>query len=168
MKVSIIVAMDQGRGIGYQGRIPWCLPDDLRHFKRLTMGHHLVMGRRTFESIGRPLPGRRMVVLTRRDNWQPLEGVERAASLDEALARVAERGEEELFVIGGIEVYRRALPHTTRLYVTRVEARLPADTRFPQMDWRSWRLVDVTLHKADATHEYPFRFEIWEKVLDVE
>lgn len=166
MLISIIVAMDQGRGIGYQGSIPWHLPDDLKHFRRLTMGHHVIMGRRTFESIGRPLEGRRMVVLSRKADWQPPEGVERASSLEEAVALAEGRGEEETFIAGGVEVYRRALPLAARMYITRVEARLPADTRFPQTDWRSWRLLDVTPHRADARHAHRFRFEIWEKVLD--
>jgi dihydrofolate reductase len=141
MRVSLIAAVAENGVIGYRGALPWHLPDDLRRFKALTMGHHLIVGRRTFESIGRGLPGRRMVVLSRRRASLP-DGVAGAVSLEEALRRAEEAGDDEVFVAGGAEVYGLALPHADRLYLTRVHAAPQGDTFFPTIDLRSWHLVE--------------------------
>lgn len=160
MKISIIVAMTDRRVIGRGGRLPWHLPADLRRFKQLTMGHHLVMGRKTYESIGRPLPGRTSIVLTRQANYQPA-GALVAAGLDEALELAPD---DDVFIIGGAEVYRMALPRADRLLVTRVEADVEGDTFFPEFSAASWKLQCVERHEADARNPLSYSFETYERV----
>lgn len=161
MIVSVIVAMSEEGVIGRDGRLPWHLPDDLREFKRLTMGHVLVMGRQTFESVGRALPGRRSIVLTRRGDVCP-PGVETAPSLEAAFDLAA--GAPEVFVAGGAAVYRAALPRADRLYVTVVHAHVAGDVRFPPLDWNAWRLEGETHHPADAHHAFPFTFRRYSRI----
>jgi len=154
--VSVIVALDEAGTIGRDGGLPWHLPDDLRRFKALTMGHVLLMGRRTCESIGRALPGRRSLVLSRTPGYRAPAGVEVVPDLDTALARAA--GAERLFVIGGAAVFRAALPLADELLVTQVHAAVPGDVRFPEVDWEAWSLVEDDFHAADARHPIPFSF----------
>jgi dihydrofolate reductase len=154
--VSIIVAMDEDGVIGRAGSLPWHLPDDLRRFKATTMGHVLVMGRRTLDSIGRALPGRRSVVLTRNRAFRPPDGVEVAPDFDSALALVAEAS--QVFVVGGASLYREALPRAQQLLVTRIHARVAGDVRFPAVSWDDWTLVEEERHPADAHHAFPFSF----------
>lgn len=158
MELSIIAAVGENGVIGREGDLPWHLPADLARFKRRTMGHHLLMGRRTWESIGRPLPGRTMVVLTRGEIEVP-EGVLAARSLAEATALAEERDDDEAFVTGGAEVYRLALPAADRLYLTRVLARVEGDVRFPDFDPAEWDLVSSEERAADDANPYPLRFE---------
>ena len=134
--ISLVVAMARNRVIGASGRLPWHLPDDLKRFKKLTLGGSIVMGRRTHDSIGRPLPGRRNIVVTRRAGAS-FAGCEVAHSLDEALALAGDA--PEVFVIGGAELYRLALPRADRLYLTLVDAEYPGDTVFPELDPADWR-----------------------------
>lgn len=162
MRVSIIVAWAAGRVIGRGIELPWHLPDDLRHFKDLTMGHHLIVGRRTWDSIGRPLPGRRMIVVSRGEPELPAE-VELMPSLREALSLAASRGETEAFVAGGARVYAAALRRADRIYLTRIDATVEGDIRFPDIDWGHWRLSERREHPPDERHTHPFRFEIWER-----
>ncbi len=162
MKLSIIVAAAENRVIGRDGGLPWHLSKDLKRFKKLTLGHALVMGRKTFESIGRPLPRRRSVVLSRDPVYRP-PGAETAGSLEGALARLAKEGEAEVFVIGGAEVFAEALPLAERLYLTRVHAQVGGDVCFPPFDPAAWRLVSSERHDADDRHAYPFSFEVWER-----
>jgi len=160
MIVSLIVAMTRGGIIGRGGDMPWRLGGDLARFKRTTMGHHLIMGRKTYESIGRPLPGRTTLVVSRRTDWNP-EGVEVVPSLEAALARAG--GDAEPFVIGGGEIYALALPRADRLYVTWVEAELSGDTRFPPVDLAEWRVVREESIPADAKNEYPVTYAVYER-----
>ena len=125
--------------IGVDGGLPWHLPDELQLFKELTLGHVLVMGRRTYESVGRPLPGRTTVVVTRRPDWES-EGALRAASVEEALITASEI-DDEVFVVGGAQVYAEALPAADRLALTFVDAEPEGDTMFPEVDWSHWREV---------------------------
>jgi len=162
MRNSIIAAIAKNGVIGRGGTLPWHLADDLRRFKRLTMGHTLVMGRKTWESISRPLPGRRMVVITRQTDYRA-DGVQVAGSLDDALAVAAAAGDEEAFVIGGAEIYRLAMPRTDRLYLTRVLADVDGDACFPEFDPQDWTLVDAEMHAADARNDHSFAFEIYER-----
>ena len=155
MKLTLIAALADNRVIGRGGTLPWHLPDDLRRFKSLTMGRPMLMGRRTFESIGRALPGRRNLVLTRGPAAFP-PGVEAVATLAAALATCA--GAEELCVIGGAEVYRQALPMATRLEITRVHAAIDGDVFFPEYDAKQWREVARVEHAADARHAWPMTF----------
>lgn len=159
--------MTKSRVIGRGGQLPWRLSADLKRFKALTMGHHIVMGRKTFESIGRPLPGRVSLVLSRQpvSNWArniAASGVLTAASVDDALAQAA--GDDEVFVVGGAEIYALALPRAERLYVTWVDADVEGDTFFPQVDWGQWRPVSEEPHAADAKNEYPFRFAVYDRI----
>jgi len=139
MPVTLLAAVARNGVIGVDGGLPWHLPDELALFKELTLGHVLVMGRRTFESVGRPLPGRTTVVVTRRPDWEA-EGVLRAGSVGEALA-LAREVDAEVFVVGGAQVYAAALPAADRLALTFVDADPEGDTRFPEIDWSQWREV---------------------------
>jgi dihydrofolate reductase len=155
MVVSIIAAVAANGVIGRDGGLPWRLPADLRAFKRLTMGHHLVMGHKTWRSIGRPLPGRTLVVLTR-DPGLEIPGVQIAHDLPQALALARAAGDPEVFVIGGAEVYARALPLADRLYLTRVHAHVEGDVRFPAVPEHEWVEVAREEHTADEHHAMAF------------
>jgi dihydrofolate reductase len=159
-RCSFIVAMSENGVIGRQGDIPWRLSSDLRRFKRLTMGHTLVMGRKTYESIGRPLPGRRSVVITRRLDFQP-SGVEVVPSWEAAQRRVS--GEAEFFVIGGGEIYRLAWNDADRLYLTIVAGHISGDVTFPTVDWEQWDLVEQSEYRADEKNERPHTFQILDR-----
>ncbi len=160
MTISLIVAMSENRVIGRGGKIPWRLPDDLRFFMRTTMGGTLVMGRRTYETLKGALPGRRTIVLTRRAGWSAA-GVDVARSLDAALTLAA--ADPEVFIAGGEEVYRAALPRADRIYVTLVHTTVDGDTFFPEFDEGSWRLTDTIEHAADARHAHAFTFQTWQR-----
>jgi dihydrofolate reductase len=153
--IALIAAMDRDRAIGKDGGMPWHLPDDLRRFKALTLGHSVLMGRRTAEAIGRALPGRRNLVLTRQST-APHAGQEAVHSLDEAIALA---GEQELMVIGGGEIYALALPRATLLHLTLVDMRVDgADAFFPAFDPADWRETARQHHPADARHAFAFDF----------
>ena len=154
MILSLIVAMDEDRTIGKDGGMPWHLPADLKHFKRTTLGKPVIMGRRTFESIGRPLPDRRNIVLTR-GGFQA-EGVETANSLEEAL-EMTETAEETV-IIGGADVFERALPKADRIYLTRVHGHFEGDTHFPPFDHNDWEVASVENRDADADNAFPLTF----------
>ncbi len=162
MRVSIIVAMDEDGGIGFQNRLPWRLSTDLKRFKQLTMGHHLILGRKTFESIGRLLPGRRMVVMTRKADLQ-IDGVEVVSSLEAALNLAASRAEDEAFIGGGADIYRLALPLTDRIYLTRVHAHTPVDVYFPEFNIHEWSEISSEQIGMDEKNQYPTTFMILEK-----
>jgi dihydrofolate reductase len=162
MRVSIIAAQAENGIIGRGGQLPWRLKADLQRFKKLTMGHTVIMGRKTWDSIGRPLPGRRMIVVSRQLGYQA-EGVEVVTSLDDALARAQSAGEEEAFVIGGAEIYRLALPKADRLYMTLVLADVIGDTKFPEVDWETWARIESESHDADSDNEYPTLFYTFER-----
>jgi dihydrofolate reductase len=149
MLISIIVAMTPDRLIGAAGRLPWYLPDDLKRFRRLTMGHAIVMGRRTFSSIGRALPGRRNLVVSRNPNPPQTEGIEWFHSLDDAVAAARQAGETECFIAGGTEIYAEALKKAHRLYVTYVQRDFPfqGDTYFPIWNQTEWSMVSHELVK---------------------
>lgn len=147
--------MDQRGLIGRAGGLPWRLPDDLRRFKALTLGKTVIMGRRTYDSIGRPLPERRNIVVTRAPDFAAA-GVGTAGSLDAALAMCA--GEQDAMIIGGAEIYRAALPRADRIELTRVEAVLEGDVYFPPLEAREWREVARAAHPVDARHSVPMSF----------
>jgi len=134
--VSVIAAMARNRVIGIDNTLPWRLSEDLKHFKALTMGHHIVMGRKTYESIGKPLPGRTMVIVTR-DPAYRVEGCLTAHSIDAAIAACA--GDAEVFFVGGAELYAQVLPRADRLYLTEIQADFAGDAWFPEFDRASWR-----------------------------
>ncbi len=160
-RLSLIVAMAKNRVIGADGKIPWHLPNELQLFKRVTMGHHIVMGRKTYESIGRLLPGRTTVIVTRQKDYS-VPGALVAHSLDEALARSA--GDPEIFIIGGGELYRAAMPLADRIYLTVVDAEPAGDTRMPEFDPEQWRLVSTETFGKDERHAHDYRFEVHDRV----
>lgn len=157
MRISMIVAMAENGVIGRDGDLPWRLPADLKFFKRTTLGHHLIMGRKTFDSIGRPLPRRTTVVLTR-DREASFPGCAVAHDLEQALAVARAAGDDEAFIAGGAQVYAMALPQADRIYCTQVAATVDGDVRFPQWDRREWTEVSREDHARDDRH--PFAFSI--------
>nr|AIA15773.1 Dihydrofolate reductase [uncultured bacterium] len=157
-----MVAMDEKRGIGKAGKLPWHLSSDLRTFRELTMGHHLIVGRKTFESIGKPLPGRHTVVVTRNSNFKP-EGCSVSHSVEDAIALARERGETEAFVIGGAEIYARALASADRIYLTEVHAEVDADVFFPEFDRADWVETQHIDHPAGEKNQYAFTFKVLER-----
>jgi dihydrofolate reductase len=162
MIVSVIVAAEEGGGIGYRGRVPWKLKDDLRLFKQTTMGHHLVVGRVTWESIGRALTGRRMVVVSGQPGYQA-EGADVAATLSEALTLARSRGETEVFIGGGAQLYAEALPIADRVYFTRVLAKVPCDTLFPWQGELTLREVERREFPANERNEHAFIWRVMER-----
>lgn len=161
MNLSLIVAMSENRVIGRDGDLPWRLSADLKRFKSLTMGHHLVMGRATFDSIGRLLPGRETVVLTR-DRGFAFTGA--TIIHDLASLGAAVESDSEAFVVGGAEIYRQTLPIVDRLYVTRVHANINGDTFFPEWNLSRWHMTDAESHSADDHNEFDYTFETYERV----
>ncbi|MCK7596413.1 dihydrofolate reductase [Microbulbifer sp. CAU 1566] len=156
--LAMIVAMAGNRAIGRENALPWRISGDLQFFKRTTLGKPVVMGRKTFESIGRPLPGRKNIVITRNPDWRA-EGVSLAASLEQALALAAQAavgdGAEEIMVIGGAEIYRQAMPLAQRLYITEVEAEVEGDAFFPELD-ETWKEVGRDCYPASDKDEYNY------------
>lgn len=160
MKVSLIAALDRIRAIGKGNALPWHLPDDLKRFKALTLGKPVLMGRKTAESLGRALPGRRNLVLTR-SGRAPFDHMDAVASLDAALAMIHDDsvGDAELMVIGGGDVFALALPLATRMHLTHVDTTVAdADAFFPEYDASQWRVVSRESHPADAKHVFAFEF----------
>ena len=158
--VSLIVAMAQNGVIGRDNTLPWRLPKDLKRFKNSTLGKPILMGRKTFESIGRPLPGRPNLVLTRDRSWGA-DGVTVVHSVEEALFHTG--GCDELVAIGGAEVYRLVLPFARRIYLTHVHADVPGDTFFPDFDPTQWADVECSMHPADEDHASPVTFVTLER-----
>lgn len=154
-KLSIIVAMAQNRTIGVDNTLPWRCPEDLKHFKALTMGHHMIMGRKTYDSIGKPLPGRTTVVVTRNTGLQ-IEGCVMAHSLEQAVAACA--GDEQVFIVGGAELYAQALPLVDTLYITEIRQNVEGDAHFPDFDKAAWQEVsrDVRAQETPQPLEYHF------------
>lgn len=159
--VSLIVAMDRNRLIGAGGRLPWHIPVDLKRFRRLTLGHHVIMGRKTWDSIGRPLPGRTNVVVTRQAGFRA-EGARVVSSLDDALRLAA--GDPEAFVIGGAEIYALALPRAQRVYATEIDAAFGGDTWFPPLPGEQWRQVSREPQRAATPGEPDFAYVTYERV----
>ena len=159
MLVSLIVAMDNNRGIGLNNRLPWRLPDDLKRFKSLTLGHHLIMGRRTYELIGRSLPGRTTIIISRNAAYTAPDCL-MVQSLESALELAEQNGEDEAFVIGGSQIFEQALPQADRIYLTRVHVSLPADVFFPEFDPEHWKEQMTEFHPRDDKHPFGFTFQI--------
>jgi dihydrofolate reductase len=169
IKIAMIAAVGENGAIGAQGKLPWHLPTDFAFYKATTMGKPLIMGRKTFESIGKPLPGRTNIVVTRRTDYAP-EGVEVFADLPAAIARAKEialaDGVDEIFINGGGEIYRQAMPVAERLYITHVQASPASDTVFPTIDEKQWHVrerEDITAGERDSA---PFRVRIYQRTID--
>lgn len=165
LPVSLIVAATRNQVIGRDNQMPWHLPADLRYFKQRTLGKPIIMGRKTWESLGRPLPGRLNIVITRQVDAE-LEGAEVFADLEAALQRgqawAAQQGVDEVMVIGGGQLYQQALALAQRVYLTRIDLELEGDTFFPVLDAQQWQQVDAQAHPAQA-QEPGYTFEVWQR-----
>ena len=161
MKVAIIVAMDKQGLIGRNNDLPWKLSADLKYFRRVTMGKPLVMGRNTHESIGRPLPGRKNIIVTSNANYH-VDGCTVVSSLDQALLACDDA--EEVMVMGGASLYEQLLPQADRVYLTHVNAELEGDTWFPQWNKDQWQEISREDHQADEKNQYPYSFVIYDRV----
>jgi len=155
MKISIVVAMAANGVIGQNNELPWHLPADLKHFKQTTMGKPILMGRKTWESIGRPLPGRTNIVITR-DSTYSAAGCIVVHSVDAALTAAGEQ--DEVMVIGGAQLYRRLLPYAETIYLTRIHERFDGDTRFPEIPDAEWQQLERIDHEADEKNPYDYSF----------
>jgi dihydrofolate reductase len=162
VRIALVAAVAANGVIGRDGVLPWRLPADLRRFRELTLGHHVVMGRRTHASIGRALDGRVNLVLTSRPE-SVAPGCRPSRDLDEALAVARAAGESEVHVIGGAAVYAAALPRASRIYLTKIEATIDGDTRFPDLDPGEWREVAREERPADERNTYPLAFTVLER-----
>jgi len=160
--VSLILAMDAGRGIGKGGVLPWRLSTDMKRFKSLTMGHHLIMGRVTYESIGRPLPGRIMIVISRNPGFYA-PGCLIVHSIDEALQLAETRGETEAFIIGGGEIFALSISYADRLHLTEVHTILPCDAFFPEIDLKNWQELERSYQPSDSNNEHPSTYRLLER-----
>jgi dihydrofolate reductase len=162
--ISIVVAVSKNGVIGKNNDLPWNLPTDRKHFKEITIGKPVIMGRKTFDSIlsrlGKPLPERKNIVITRQEDYKA-EGVTIAHSIGEALKLF--RNETEVFVIGGSEIYKEALPFTDRIYLTQVETEIDGDARFPDVSVDNWTLKKAEAHKRDEKNEFDYTFLIYER-----
>ena len=158
--ISLIVAMTSNRIVGRSGKLPWHITEDLRRFNQLTTGHTIVMGRKTYESIGRALPGRNSIVITRQADFAPT-GVQTVHDLEDALRLAAD--DDEIFVIGGAQIYELALPYAERLYVTLVNADIEGDTVFPEINWDEWELVEDSGVQSSRTAPFSYSCQVFQK-----
>ena len=163
MTISLVVAAATNNAIGKEGKLPWHLPNDLKHFKNVTWGMPVIMGRKTFESLGKPLSGRKNIVITRQLNWKA-EGAVVVKSIEDALFVARETDAKEIMVIGGGEIFREIFDKAKRIYMTRVEAEPEADTYFPVIDPNNWWLASQKNHEADEKNAYNYSFQVWERV----
>lgn len=155
MKITLIAAAAENNALGKDNDLIWRLPDDFKRFKALTSYHHIIMGRKTFESFPKPLPNRKHVVITRQENYKN-ETIEVVHSLEEAIQFSST--EEEIFIIGGGEIYKQALPFADKIELTRVHGEFEADTFFPEIDEKKWDLVNSEFHDKDEKHKYSFSY----------
>jgi dihydrofolate reductase len=158
-RITLVVAVADNGVIGRDNGLPWHLPDDLKRFKRLTLGKPVVMGRKTYQSIGKPLPGRLNLVVTRDPNYRA-EGVTVVGDPDAAVRAAGDA--PEIMIIGGAELFRVFLPRAQRIHLTRVHGEVEGDVRWPELDSRDWRRVEQESHAADEKHAYAMTFEVWE------
>ncbi|MBK8398078.1 MAG: dihydrofolate reductase [Leptospiraceae bacterium] len=161
MTLSIIVACTENYVIGANNSMPWHLPADLKHFKSLTTGHTIIMGRKTYESIGKPLPNRRNLVISRNSLFKA-DGVEIFSSLESAIEN--SREEDECFLIGGGELYKKAIVFADRIYLTRIHTNLEGDTFFPEINLDKWKLSSESFLAKDDKNSYDLNFQLYEKI----
>ncbi len=160
MIISTIVAVSENEVIGKNNQLPWHLPADLKYFKKITNGHHVLMGRKCFESIGKPLPGRTNLVLTRNNNYQP-DGIVKIHTIDDGINIAKEHGETELFILGGADVFRLTMPVIDKLYFNTIHAEFEGDTFWPKTDWTQWKLDSTEYHDADTNNLFPYSFSVF-------
>lgn len=166
MIVSAIAALSKNRVIGKDNDLPWRLPDDMKFFMETTQGHHVIMGRKNYDSLHprfKPLPRRTNVVITRQENFEA-PGCIVLNSLEPALELARRNGEAECFIIGGAEIYKLAMPFTTRLYLTEIDAEIEGDTYFPAIDMNKWKETSRHHHDADERHQYGFDIVVYDRI----
>ncbi|WP_419812251.1 dihydrofolate reductase [Bacterioplanoides sp.] len=170
MKLSLIVALAQNHVIGRDNKLPWYLPNDLKYFKQVTLGKPVIMGRKTYESIGKPLPGRTNIIITRQTDYQPagasdsvkvVESLQAAQALAESIALID--GQSEAMIIGGAEIYTLALPLVDRMYLTEVHADVEGDAYFPQFERQGWHQVAGEDFSAEGPNPYDYSFNVYER-----
>lgn len=159
---TIVVAMGVKNEIGFENQLLWHLPKDLKHFKEITSGHPVIMGRKTYESIGKPLPNRTNIVVSRKNDWFE-EGILIVGSIKEAI-KFAKKIDEDIFIIGGGKIYEQTMDIVDKLEVTLVKADLEADTFFPKIDAKIWKKTDEICHEKDEKNQYDFCFQTYEKI----
>ena len=162
MIITLVAAMDERNGIGRHGQLPWHLSDDLKHFRRLTLGHHVLMGRKTYDSFGSQMPGRTLIVLSRSEDFRPARAVVQP-SLEASIEFARAAGKEELFVIGGAQVFAQALPLAQRFHLTRVHTNSKADTFFPPIKMADWQLFEQRNFRAGPKNDHDFNILHLEK-----
>lgn len=162
MILSQVVAAADNNAIGKNNQLLWSLPNDTKFFKNTTWGMPVIMGRKTFESLGKPLAGRTNIVITRQHDWQP-EGAFVVHDIKQAMGVAAETDAKEAFIIGGGEIYKETLPLTQRVYLTRVHATLDADAYFPPLNFADWDLLSQLDFTADEKHKYAYSFQVWQR-----
>ncbi|RYZ29260.1 MAG: dihydrofolate reductase [Chitinophagaceae bacterium] len=162
MILSLLVAASENNIIGKNNQLPWHLPNDLKYFKNLTWGMPILMGRKTFESIGKPLPGRKSIVITRNTNWQH-EGVDVVHSVEEAIQKAESFGVKEIFVIGGAEIFKTSLAKANRIYLTRIHHHFDGDVYFPELSEKDWQLESGRFCEADEKNAFNHTYQAWER-----
>jgi dihydrofolate reductase len=160
--ISHIVAASENNIIGIKNGLPWRLPNDFKYFKNKTWGMPVIMGRNTYESLKRDLPGRINIVLTKKTDWQP-KNVFVTHDIDEAIQKAGESDAKEIFVIGGGDVFKQTMEKVNRIYLTRVHTSVEGDTSYPELDKSKWKLIKEQSFPADEKNNYPYTFEVWEK-----
>jgi dihydrofolate reductase len=163
MIISFVVAAANNNVIGKDNQLVWSLPNDMKFFKNVTWGMPVVMGRKTYESLGKPLPGRKNIILTRQANWH-VEGTVGVKSIDDAIFLVKEMDVKEMMVIGGGEIFRMLFDKAKRIYLTRVDAEPEGDAFFPAINSNEWKLMSKKDHEADEKHKYNYSFQVWERI----
>ncbi len=163
MIISLVVAAASNNAIGKDGKLPWHLPNDMKHFKNVTWGMPVLMGRKTFESLGKVLAGRKNIVITHQPGWKA-DGTITVKNIDDALFVAKETDAKEIMVIGGGEIFKAFFDKARRIYLTRVEAQPEADTYFPHIDPQHWWLVSQKNHEADEKNAYNYSFQVWERI----
>lgn len=163
MILSAIVAISNNNVIGKDNELPWYLPADLKYFKKITINHPVIMGRKSYEAIGNPLPKRTNIVLTR-DPYYLSSNILVAHSLEEAIALAYDIDPEEAFILGGAEIFEIAFPFLDRLYITEIHADFDGDTFFPEWDQSEWKLISEEAHSSDKTNEFDYSFKIYERI----
>ena len=162
MTLSFLVAASENNVIGKDNKLPWYLPNDLKYFKNLTWGMPVVMGRKTYESFGKPLSGRRNIVITRNSDWKA-EGVEVTNSIESAVELAKESAVKEIFIIGGGEIFKTFLPNANKIYLTRIHHNFEGDAFFPEIDVNEWHLIKNVDCPADEKNLYPHSFQVWQR-----
>jgi dihydrofolate reductase len=162
MLVSLLFAMDEDNAIGLSNKLPWHLPADLKWFKQHTMGHHIIMGRNTYESIGKLLPGRKTVIISRNLHYK-IPGASTYPSLDIALKEAKQAGETEAFIIGGAELFKSAIDIVDRFYLTRIHYKFEADTYLPALNMDEWKILSEERHEADEKNKWAYTFYVLDR-----